>query len=106
MRAFFVAKLCVFLEVLIPGRGGEAVIDLFHRDAPLDRTDDLAEVTADTLALIDMRDPRPFSRVNALMRAIMASDDAELTADTFTLIDLGDDLIVQIEVTPVRIMRE
>ena len=90
------------VDVLVPGRRREAVVDLDHRDAARHRADDLAEVAADALGLVDDRHAAsPLRiRVDALVRAVVAGDHAELAADALVGVDLRDGLVVEVEIAP------
>src|SRR5512139_3391112 len=98
VRALLGAQLFALFDVLVPGRRFEAVLDLDHVDAARDRADDLAEVAAHALALVDDRNARVRAggrllrvalgvepgedrrvlRVDALVRAVLAGGDAEV----------------------------
>src|SRR4051812_48340958 len=116
-------------HAIVPGLGRSLSL-LDHGDATGNRTHELAEVASDALGLVDPRNAiaceladrerarrlRGADRVgmrrarlvvgageDALVRAVVASRHAELTSDTELRIDLRDELVVQIEVTPLLV---
>src|SRR4051812_47675943 len=103
-----------------------------HRDAVLHRADEPAQVASDALLLVHARDspqrrvsirrlhgvefrnrrdghagrPRRPVHVDALVRAVPTRDIAEVAPDALLLVNLGDDLIIQVEVLPLRDLRQ
>ena len=90
--------------MLRPVQIGPPGIDLHHGDAVRHRADMLAEITADAFlvnhAVLPLAvDPE---RGNGLVGGILARDMAEAAFDAEILVDCGDDLVVHVEVLPVR----
>src|SRR5471030_3171929 len=76
-----------------------------HRDAALHRAGDLAQIAADALLLDDLiraHDGRVDQLRDRLVRRVFAGDITAAALDAVVLVDLGDDLVIHVQVFPVR----
>ncbi len=102
------AKLRAFVDVLVPARRSKTVVDLLHRDASGNGTNDFAQVAAHAFVLVDDRNALIafLRREDALVRTVLTGHDAVITADALIVVDLRDNLVVHVEVAPLREARE
>ncbi len=101
MGTLFGAQGGLTSQMLVPGAGGKAIVDLDHGDAVGHGAYDLTQVTAHTLGLIDHGDARViFGGVDALVRAILTGHHALVAANAGLGVDLGDRFVVQIQIAP------
>src|SRR5450755_3499958 len=98
------AGIGLLAQTVIPAHRRVAGIHFLHRDAVFHRTDERAQIAANTFFFDNARhvhaEPirvfllRYFVRLNALVCPILAGHVAELAADAELGMDLGDDLVV------------
>src|SRR5450631_473587 len=98
------AGIGLLARAVIPAHGCVSGIHFLHRDAAFHRTDQRAQIAANTFFFDDARhvhaEPirifplRYFVRLNALVCAVLTGYVAELAADAKLGMDLGDDLVV------------
>ena len=89
--------------IIAPAHRGLPILDFGHRDAPVDRTHDRAEIAADAVFFTDFRDGLVRDatgaeaqakflgrfQVDALVRSVFAGDVTEVAADAFLVVDPG-----------------
>ena len=95
--------------VFLPGHRRVVVRHLSHRDALLHRAHRSAQITPNARFLDDLHDgPAIIARQapDRLMRAVFTRGPAQLALDAFVLIDVREQVVIQVEVFPLRDARE
>src|SRR5439155_12104876 len=101
-------QLAFASRILLPRGGSELVRDFLHRDTVFDRADLAAQVAADTGFVNDLDNRRsivPLVPPNRLVCAVLARGPAQLAADALVVVDARDQVIVEIELFPLRDVR-
>src|SRR2546422_10082475 len=92
-------------SVLLPRDRRVVIRHALHSNAVLHGTDRRAEIAAHA-GLFDDLDNRsaivPRQAPDRLMRAVLARGPAQLALDAFVLIDVGEQMVVEIELLPLR----
>src|SRR6266576_1130510 len=98
-------KRALTRSVVLPTHCRILIRDLAHRDAILDRADGSAQITPNARFLDDLDHRSAIvarQAPNGLMRAVLAGSPAQLALDALVLIDMREEVVVEIEVFPLR----
>src|SRR5207302_7255215 len=102
-------KLSLPRSIVLPAYGRVVILHLSHRNTILHRTHGRAQIAAHAGLLDDLhhRTTFPVSRFpsqtpNGLVRSVLTRRPAQLALDALVLIDVGEQVVVEIEILPLR----